>query len=102
MTKPGVPRPARCSARALTALPTVEVEALAFLMILSSTLTGRRIMVGAEPVRPKELNLTRRGVAVELAADRLFLPAEPRRVLLQQLALCAQETSGVILPHLLL
>jgi len=49
-----------------------------------------------------ELKLSRRGVAVELAADRLLLPAETRRILLQQIALGADQAGGIILPHLLL
>jgi hypothetical protein len=35
-------------------------------------------------------------------ADRLFLSAETRRILLQQLALRTHQVGGVILPYLLL
>src|ERR1700730_16804117 len=43
-----------------------------------------------------------RGVAVELPADLLLLPAKTRWVLLQPFALCAHQAGGVVLSHLLL
>jgi hypothetical protein len=85
-----------------TGLTTVKVERLPFLMMLTTRRPGGGSRSAPSLYGPKELQLTRRGVAVELAADRLLLPAETRRVLLQQFALGAHQTGGVILPHLLL
>jgi hypothetical protein len=40
--------------------------------------------------------------AIKLTAYRLLLAVETRRVQLQQIALCAHQAGGVVLPHLLL
>ena len=45
--------------------------------------------------------LTRRHVTIEFSPYGLLLPAETRRVLLQQIALRPYQARGVVLPHLI-
>ena len=57
----------------------------------------------ASPIKPGEISIwLARSVAVEFSPYRLLLPAETRRVLLQQFALRPHEASRVVLSHLLL
>ena len=57
----------------------------------------------ASPIKPGEISIwLTRSEAIEFSPYRLLLPAETRRVLLQQFALRPHEASGVVLSHLLL